>query len=179
MSDEEEVVAEGEDGEEAPKKKMAGKTLVLFIILPALLVLGGGGAAVYFLFLKGDPKQEEVVEAEKMEEEVHPNHIDPSKLLFYPIPEILVNLNSSDHGNTYLKINVELELRQGADVEVLDTIMPRVIDKFQVYLRELRLEDLRGSSGMFRVKEELLRRVNLAVRPLVVHDVLFKELIIQ
>lgn len=57
--------------------------------------------------------------------------------------------------------------------------MPRVIDQFQTYLRELRVEDLSGSAAMFRLKEELLRRVNLAAEPVHVEDVLFKEMIVQ
>ncbi|MEM1138476.1 MAG: flagellar basal body-associated FliL family protein, partial [Pseudomonadota bacterium] len=103
-----------------------------------------------------------------------------SKLVFYPIPEILVNLNTGGGGSKmYLKLNVELELRAGADLTALEAVMPRIVDKFQLYLRELRLEDLQGSAGMFRIKEELLRRVNLAAKPVVVYDVLFKELVIQ
>lgn len=175
-----EDAAATEGGEEPAKKKLAGKTLILFIVLPALLLIGGGAAAYFLLFAGG--KEEEVEEA-VIEEEL-PSYgggalVDPSKLVFFPMPEILVNLNTSGSKRMYLKINVELELREGADLEALDAVMPRVVDKFQLYLRELRLEDLQGSAGMFRVKEELLRRVNLAASPVIVHDVLFKELIIQ
>ena len=57
--------------------------------------------------------------------------------------------------------------------------MPRVVDNFQVYLRELRLEDLGGSAGLFRLKEELLFRVNRAVDPVQVTDILFREMLVQ
>ena len=57
--------------------------------------------------------------------------------------------------------------------------MPRVLDMFQLYLRELRSTDLDGSAGIFRLKEELLRRVNIEVHPHKVKRVLFKEIIIQ
>jgi flagellar FliL protein len=50
---------------------------------------------------------------------------------------------------------------------------------FQVYLRELRTTDLNGSVGMFRLKEELTRRVNAAISPHHVNAVLFKEILIQ
>ena len=157
---------------------MSGKILILFIVLPVLLLLGGG-AAVYFVFLNGGPNDAHAEETDEGARAANSRFIDPSMLVFYPMPEMLVNLNTAGNGKMYLKLNVELELRQGADLDALESVMPRIIDKFQVYLRELRLEDLHGSSGMYRVKEELLRRVNLAVRPIVVHDVLFKELIIQ
>jgi flagellar FliL protein len=57
--------------------------------------------------------------------------------------------------------------------------MPRVSDVFQTYLRELRAGDLSGSAGLFRLKEELTRRVNVAVAPQQVSAVLFKEIMIQ
>jgi flagellar FliL protein len=57
--------------------------------------------------------------------------------------------------------------------------MPRIIDNFQVYLRELRLDDLRGSAGIYRLREELLMRVNTAAQPVHVKDVLFREMLVQ
>jgi flagellar FliL protein len=53
------------------------------------------------------------------------------------------------------------------------------VDSFQVYLRELRVEDLKGSAGMYRLREDLLRRINEAARPVKISDVLFKEMLIQ
>ncbi len=72
-----------------------------------------------------------------------------------------------------------LEVADAEAAAKIDPVMPRVIDNFQVFLRELRVEDLSGSAGMFRLKEELVRRVNLAVAPAHVDDVLFKEMLIQ
>jgi flagellar FliL protein len=57
--------------------------------------------------------------------------------------------------------------------------MPRVKDELQAHLRELRLEDLNGSEGVMRLKEELLRRVNVAAAPYKVRDVLLKDMIVQ
>jgi flagellar protein FliL len=57
--------------------------------------------------------------------------------------------------------------------------MPRVVDQFQSYLRELRVDDLHGSAGVLRLKEELLRRINVAAAPYPVKDVLLKEMIVQ
>ena len=62
---------------------------------------------------------------------------------------------------------------------MLERLMPRVIDHFQVYLRELRVDDLHGSAGVYRLKEELLRRVSAAAHPVEVRDVLFKDMLIQ
>ncbi|NIA69451.1 flagellar basal body protein FliL [Pelagibius litoralis] len=159
--------------EATPKSGMNGKKLVLFIILPILLLVGGAVGA----YLAGllDPllgKNPELV----AEEEVAPV---ASKAVFYDLPEMLVNLNSSGRKNTYLKISISLELAREEDRAELATLLPRIVDNFQVYLRELRIEDLRGSAGLQRLREELLIRVNTSAQPIQVRDVLFKEMLVQ
>jgi len=85
--------------------------------------------------------------------------------------------------------SVPLLARMGAKVvlEVTDQkmsdeikpVMPRVMDAFQTYLRELRPTDLDGSAGLYRLKEELTRRVNAAIAPGRINAVLFKEIVVQ
>ena len=58
-------------------------------------------------------------------------------------------------------------------------MLPRVMDAFQTYLRELRPTDLDGSAGLYRLKEELTRRVNASIAPSRVNAVLFKEIVVQ
>jgi len=162
----------GDDGE-APsgKKKIAGKKLVLFVVLPLLLVLIGGGAAAYFLLAGGgDEAAAKAAEEEAAKEPV---------MVFYDLPEMLVNLDTGGKRASYLKIRVALELEAQEDVAKLETVLPRVVDNFQVYLRELRHEDLRGSAGLMRLKEELLIRVNIASGTIPIKDVLFKEMLVQ
>ncbi|MCG8689611.1 MAG: flagellar basal body-associated FliL family protein [Minwuiales bacterium] len=170
-------VEQGESGEELDvdgepqKKKLSGKKLVLMFILPGLLLtLAAGGGAAYFLGVF-DPPPEEV--AEKQENPAN------QQVLFYDLPEILVNLNTGGKQASYLKIRVALEIGSEEAIPVIEAMMPRVIDNFQVYLRELRREDLSGSAGIYRIKEELLIRVNSAVQPAHINDVLFKEMLVQ
>ena len=92
---------------------------------------------------------------------------------------MLVNLNTAGRKRTFLKMLVSLELASEGDITTVEMMLPRVIDNFQIYLRELRMEDLQGAAGMNRLRVELLDRVNAAVRPALVNDVLFKEMIIQ
>jgi flagellar FliL protein len=174
-SKDDEAQVEGEaaeGGEGAGKRKLGGKKLILFVALPALLLLvGGGGAAAYFMGLfggGGEHGEEHVAEAEA-----------PKEAVFYELPELLVNLSSPNSRSSFLKLRVALEIDDPEAVKELEKLQPRVIDNFQVYLRELRINDLDGSAGMFRLKEELLSRVNVAVAPVKVHDVLFKEMLVQ
>ncbi len=168
-------VAEAADG--GGKKRLSGKKLVLFIALPVLLLLIGGGAGGYFLFAGGD---ETVAEGEAAAEGEEGEDGKPKgQVVFYDLPEMLVNLNSGGKRASYLKITVALELENAESVPKLEVIMPRVVHNFQVYLRELRLEDLKGSAGLLRLKEELLIRVQRAAGVIKVNDVLFKEMLVQ
>ena len=102
-----------------------------------------------------------------------------SRAFFFEVPDLIVNLNTSGRKSTFLKIKIALELEGSQDVDRINDVLPRIVDNFQVYLRELRVDDLNGSAGMYRLREELLRRVNLAARPVKVRDVLFKEMLVQ
>ena len=101
------------------------------------------------------------------------------RAFFFEVPDLIVNLNTSGRKSTFLKIKIALELEGSQDVDRINDVLPRIVDNFQVYLRELRVDDLNGSAGMYRLREELLRRVNLAARPVKVRDVLFKEMLVQ
>ena len=160
--------------EAQPKKGLKGKTLVLFIILPILLLVGGAAGAYFSGLL--DPllgKNQEEAAAETEEQ------MPQTAAVFYDLPEMLVNLNSSGKRKSFLKISIALELSNEEDIEHIETYLPRIVDNFQVYLRELRIEDLSGSAGLQRLREELLLRVNTAIRPTQVRDVLFKEMLVQ
>ena len=163
---------EGEDGE-PKKKKLSGKKIVLFGVLP-LLLLGGGGAGVFFSGLLGGEDEEAAeAEIEEVEEE------SPREVVFYDLPEMLVNLNSAGRESSFLKIQVSLELDSAEAIPEVEAMLPRIVDNFQVYLFELRPEELSGTKGVVRLKEELLVRVNGAVDPIKVYDILFKEILVQ
>ena len=164
-----------EGAEAAPKKGLLAKLLnkkMLMIIVPALvLVLGGGGAGAYFfLFKKSDKNQEAAADEVPL---------TPPKVAFSDMQDILVNIQSNDGTPAYLKLGVSLELEDDAQKTAIQPLMPRITDQFQAYLRELRLDDLKGSAGVLRLKQELLRRVNVAAAPYHVRDVLLKEMIVQ
>ena len=100
---------------------------------------------------------------------------------FYELPQMIVNLNTTGGTSEFLRMTVSLEIANDTPENrvQLDTMLPRVLDNFQTYMRELRLEDLNGSAGLFRLKQEMLSRINRAVEPVKVNDVLFSELLVQ
>jgi flagellar FliL protein len=153
------------DAAAAPKRKLPLKLIV--IAAAALIVLGGGGAAAFFMF--GHHKEEAAPEVAKAKPAV-----------FFDVPEVLVNLSTSGGERTqYLKVKIVLEVPEQKVVTQITPIMPRVMDAFQTYLRELRPSDLEGSAGLYRLKEELTRRVNASIAPNRINAVLFKEIVVQ
>ena len=163
---------EGEGGaaaadaaEGAPSKK--GK-LKLIIAAVGFFVIIGGGVGAWMLMSKGhgEDKNAEAAAAKP------PSYVD--------VPEIMVNLVGLPGERVqYLRVKIVLEVKEEKQIEAIKPAMPRVSDIFQTYMRELRAGDLNGSAGLFRLKEELTRRVNAAVAPQQVSAVLFKEIVIQ
>jgi flagellar FliL protein len=92
---------------------------------------------------------------------------------------MIVNLAAGNERPQYLRVKVTLEVEDAKVAEILKPALPRVIDTFQVHLRELRSVDLEGSAGLFRLREELTRRVNHAIAPAKIRAVLFREVVVQ
>ena len=167
---------EGEAAEgEQPKKgligKLLGNKLILFGAIGAIVLLLGGGGAYFFFFSGGEPKDGKEV-AEALPE-------TPPEITFYDMPDIIVNIQSADTAPAYLKLSVSLELDNAEEKAGIEALKPRIVDQFQGYLRELRVDDLKGSAGVVRLKEELLRRINASAAPYRVRDVLLKQMIVQ
>jgi flagellar FliL protein len=99
--------------------------------------------------------------------------------VFVDLPEIIANLNGPAHRPSYLKMQARLEVAKPEDAERVKAAMPRLQDLFQTYMREMRPEELRGSAGTYRLREELIARANVAAAPARVVDVLFTQLLIQ
>ena len=99
---------------------------------------------------------------------------------YLELDEMVVTLSAGrGRKQCFLKMRINLELQKASDQSRIEQVMPRIVDNFQVFLRELRIEELQGSHGLYRVKEELLSRVNAAAHPVKVKDVLFKEMLVQ
>jgi flagellar FliL protein len=169
MAKEKPAEAEGAEAGEgaASKRGFLTKKLIIMIAGGLLVVAGGGGGAYFFLGGKHD-QEEKAAQA--------PAKPPPA---FYDLPELLVNLQAPAGRSSYIKAKIVLEIEDAKLVEQIKPLMPRVMDAFQTYLREMRQSDLEGSAGLYRLREELTRRVNVAVAPSKVNAVLFKEIVLQ
>ena len=177
LEDEEEDEEDSEEeGSESGGRFESLKKPLLFVALPIVLLIGIG-AGVYFSGLL-DPllgHDEETVAKAKAEDEVA--YVAPG--LFIDLDEMLVNLSSGGRKASFVKMRVSLELANTEDEPRVRALVPRIVDSLQVYMREIRVEELQGSHGLYRIREELLMRVNAAAKPAKVRDVLFREMLVQ
>jgi len=160
-------MAENDQAEGATDAPRNNKFKLIVIVVGVLAVLGGGAASYFFFFGHHG-------------EEKHAEAAPPKPPVFVDVPDMLVNLSGTPGERVqYLRVKVVLELKEEKQAEAVKPSMPRVTDIFQTYIRELRASDLSGSAGLFRLKEELTRRVNMATAPTPVAAVLFKEIVVQ
>ena len=164
------MTAEAEVDEAAPPVAKNGRRrLIIIIAAAAVLAILMIGAGLYFFLGVGksvDAKPAATAMAA------------PSSFIFN-LPEMTINLNTDGNSQSFMKLTVALEVANEQMMTQIQPRMAKVIDAFQVYLRELRPSDLQGSAGIYRLKEELLRRVNVAIAPAEVDSILFKEILVQ
>lgn len=166
------------DGEspvaEQAKQAKPGRSKLLLPLLAAVLLLGvGGGGLLYSGLLPwplggGHAPSETATAAAPARPPV-----------FFDMPEIVANLNAPGRRSSYIKLRSKLELAAPGDAAAVQAAMPRLLDLFTTYLREMRPEELRGSAGTYRLREELIARANIAAAPARITDVLFVELLQQ
>src|SRR4051812_32343009 len=160
-----------DETEEKPVRKGSNKKLLIMAAVPVMLLLAGGGlwfSGILPRMLGMERHDEKVVEVVKA---VPPSYVD--------IPEMIANLNNNTHKPSYVKLSARVEIPKPEDVDRVRASLPRLQDMMQTYLREMRPEELRGSAGTYRLREELLVRANAAVAPAKVSDVLFTQMLVQ
>lgn len=182
--------AEGEAASGEEGKKKISKKMIIIIAAAAVVLLGGIAAALVFSGVLGPKKPEAGKEQmdshgsgkEEAKEDGHGGGAKTDEKhgpIFYDMGEVVVNLQTDGKRQVFLKLVMQLELEAEEDKMIIEKIKPRIVDNFQTYLRELRLDDLRGSAGLYRLREELLFRVTEAAAPVKVKDVLIQQMLVQ
>lgn len=196
---------EEKSAEEASGKSVKGKRMLIIAIV-AVLVLAAVGGGIYFSGILGHDKESEQEQSESAHTEKADSssdaqadkhakneaHTEPSEgehdgehgetppvELYQKMDDFLVNLTSKRNQPSFLKLKVVLVIPNEKIQEKVNAVMPRIRDTLQTYLRELRSEDLEGSAGLYRLRQELLLRVNKIISPDDINDILFEEILVQ
>ena len=162
---------ENSDTNSAPEQSVNKKSnggLIVAVVGVVLIIAVAAGA--FFFLHKGEHSTDA---ADEHKEEVVSN---PG---YYVLDDLIVNLSGDAKRPNYLKLKIVIELADENDKDLMDNIKPKIIDKFQTYLRELRVDDLKGSVGMYRLREELLIRITEVSKPVRIKDILLQEILVQ
>ncbi len=181
-----ETSSEPEEGDDAPTggKKKPPLMILVAAGVGALVVLGGGGAGAMMMLGGGKTAHHKPHKAAKSDakggkDAVNPISEGPDGAVFYTMPDMVVNIQSTDGRPTYLKLKLAFELPDEDAADSIAPNAPRLNDMFQSFLRELRPDDLAGSQGSYALRQEIQRRVDLVIAPSKVNAVLIQEMLIQ
>ncbi|MBW8308990.1 MAG: flagellar basal body-associated FliL family protein [Candidatus Paracaedibacteraceae bacterium] len=171
-------MAEEKENASLPTSSDGGKGKIIIIgVLVLLIVVAAGlfftpvGAS---LLGHKEPVKEEV-----KKEESAASELDVTKVAFTTLPEILLNLRNTSGKSSFLKVTFIVQSPTEEVGKKVEKLKPILINQFQEYLRGLDIEDLAGSAGLQRVRNELLTRTNNILAPDKASDILIGPFLIQ
>ncbi|MGX6647910.1 flagellar basal body-associated FliL family protein [Maricaulaceae bacterium MS644] len=189
-----------EDGAETDEagggaKKGGMKKLILFIGLPVVILLLAGVAGGLMLMGGGGDETHTAEAGHDGEDGGHAaGGVDPGDMVAANF-DSLHTWSGADGGNMKITVNIRDETGRSVYLQVefalvytdprLDAVLGREIvqthltDTYVEFLRSLRVEDIDGTMGSFRIRAEMQRRANLVLAPLEVEDVLLPALVIN
>lgn len=152
--------------------------LIIMIVVPVIL-LAGGGAGAYFMGVFSDEEAGNEAMAEEVEPEETEPPVMPENIVFVDLPDLLLNLNVTGRRLRFLKVVTSLEVASEEMAEIVRQMTPRILDNLHLYFRSVEPEELAGPDGVYRIKEDLLVRINDTIQPATIRDVLVKEMLVQ
>ena len=166
-------VDEEEETEEISLPEKGLKKKIMFYLIPAIILIGVGVGSIVIFFTKvgSDKPQPYDVVTQK-----NADGSGESTTVFYTLPEIQANLRTSNDVLETIQLKINLELPSVDSIAIVDGMLPRINDIIISHLTELMPEEVSGSEGIYSLKAELLRRINLMVAPLKISNLNIKEI---
>lgn len=189
----EEVALDGE----APKKSKKKLFIMIGLIVVLLGVLGGGGFFGYKWWMGkkaaagadnateqkaeeghgGEKKDDKGAHGEKKDEKGAAAAVEGAGELV-SIPPLLVNL-AEPQGRRYLKLALDIEVKDKAAADQLNKSMPKVKDSLLLLLSSKTYEDLGSLENKILLKKEIVERLTLVLGEQKVLRVYITEIVIQ
>lgn len=96
---------------------------------------------------------------------------------FVPIEPMTIPIGGSDE-RRFLRFRAELEVDIARQREV-QSMLPRVVDVLNTYLRSLSMADIEDPSSLLTLRAQMRRRIDLVVGGDAVHDLLVMEFVVN
>ncbi|MBF0283341.1 MAG: flagellar basal body-associated FliL family protein [Magnetococcales bacterium] len=170
------MAAEAEQEEKEGGSKGGIVKLLILVIPPLLIGLGGG-------YIVGQKITMKAVEEEKKKEpkpEEGPSAKDPNALVgpIFKLEPFVVNL-AEPRGNRYLKVAISMEMENDALKPEMERRQPQIQDIILSLLTSKSTQELQSLEGKFRLREELLSRINALLVNGKVKRLYFTDFVIQ
>ncbi|MFQ5560826.1 MAG: flagellar basal body-associated protein FliL, partial [Nitrospinota bacterium] len=96
----------------------------------------------------------------------------------FPLPSFIVNL-ADVGGNRFIKVTFQLELSNGRLAEEITKRLPQVQDQIITVLSSKKMEDVTDADGKFKLKSEIMRRLNQFMTTGAVSNIYYTEFVVQ
>ncbi len=167
-----------EEAEKEAKESGGGGGLLKIIIPVVALLLGAGGGYM----MGGSKAEKQVEEAKALQPEPKAGDVakDTNAMVgdMYKLEPFVVNLNEPK-GSRYLKATIQLEMSAPDLKSELDRRSAQMQDVILALLTSKTFQELQSLEGKFRLREELLSRINALLVNGTIARVYFTEFVIQ
>jgi flagellar FliL protein len=152
----------------APAAK-GGRRLIL-VVVALVVVLGGGGAGWFFVLGPGAHKADA--------KEATPPPVEPAVGALAPLDPFIANLADED-GKRYLKATIQVEFFAAQLPEGWNSRLPQIRDLLLTLFTSKTFAEVRTAQGKAVLRDEIINRVNRALKEDQVKAVYFTEFIVQ
>ncbi len=151
--------------------KSGSKVPLLVGIVLGVLLGGGGFFAAYMGLLPLPNLEAQTSQSDSAEQ------MPVAAVSFVPLDPMVVSLGTPGSGR-HLRFRAEVEVAPGREADVV-SIMPRLIDTLNGYLRAVPIEELEAPSALVRLQAQMLRRIQLISAQGAVRDLLIMEFVLD
>lgn len=153
------------------------KTLLIVVIVVAVLLVGAVGGGFFMMWNKLAELDALVRPEEDVVEEADEGGLATIGALF-PLETFIVNL-ADPKGKRYLRVTMQIELKEGEPVEILQQRLVQVRDIILMILPTKRFQEIRSVDGKTMLRQEIMTRLNDLLKKEMVNNIYFTEFVIQ
>ena len=101
-------------------------------------------------------------------------------LAYYDLPRISLTLASigSSTASGKVRMDISLEVNE-KDLDKLQDFQPRIMDTIINHMRQYDADDVKPSNVSSQLHENLLNVVNQASKPILIHNIVFRQFLVQ
>ncbi|MDJ0990387.1 MAG: flagellar basal body-associated FliL family protein [Desulfobacterales bacterium] len=153
------------------------KIILIAVIASAVLFAGAVGGGFYMMWNKLADLDALVRPPEEDVEEEDEEGLLATGAMF-PLDTFVVNL-ADEKSKRYLRVTMQIELKEGEPVEILEQRLVQVRDIILMILPTKRFQEIRTADGKTLLRQEMMTRLNTLLKQEVINNIYFTEFVVQ